>query len=128
PTPRARSRPPPADLRGDLVPVDPVQSGPPGLHRRRPTQQCATLPFGHPAPDSVLDAVVQRVHQALQPYRAVETDLPGLPLRCPLDEQLVRGTLGASGPQGPLLIELGVHSPPLYVERLSCQGPSLATS
>src|SRR5699024_7106152 len=127
-TARPGRRPASADLLGDLVSGHIVQRGPPGLHRWRPAQQRPPFPFGHPAPDSVLDAVVQRVHEALQPYRTLETDLSGLPLRGPLDEQLVRRTLGARSPQGPLLIELGVHAPPLYTERLSCQGPSLATS
>src|SRR5699024_9180986 len=127
-TARSRRGPASADLRGDLVPVHIIERGPPGLHRRRTAQQRPTFPFGHPAPDAVLDAVVLAIHQALQPYRTGETDLSGLPLRGPLDAQLVRRTLGARGPQGPLLIELGVHSPPLYTERLVYQGPSLATS
>src|SRR5699024_12227882 len=117
-TARARSRPAPAALLGDLVPVHIIERGPPGLHRRRTAQQRATFPFGHPTPDAVLAAVVQGAHEALPSYRTRETDLSGLPLRCPLDEQLVRRPLGARGPPGPLLIALGVRPRPHHLERL----------
>src|SRR5699024_12290656 len=80
---RSRSRPAAAARLGDLAPVHITERGPPGLHRRRTAQQRATLPFGHPTPDAVLDAVVQGIHEALQSYRTRETDLSGLPLRCP---------------------------------------------
>ena len=73
----------------------------PRRHVGPPTQQRATLPLGHPAPDAELDPVVERIRKALSAHRAAPADQLGAILRCALDEQLVRvGSLacGACGP------------------------------
>src|SRR5699024_1164606 len=118
-------RPSLADHCSELVGVYLCEGAALRLHRRHAAQQCPSLPLGHSAPDPVLDPVVQRIHQALQPDRTVETDLPRLPLRGPPYEQLVRRTLGAQRPKSPFFVELGVHSPPLFIERPQSPRPLL---
>src|SRR5580704_14945413 len=53
---------------------------------RPAAQQRAALTLGHPAPDTELDPVVQRVGQALCPDRAAAADQLGPVLRRALDE------------------------------------------
>jgi hypothetical protein len=52
-------------------------------------EERAALPFGHPAPHTELDPVVQRIGAALGDHRAVATDDGRLALGCAADEQLV---------------------------------------
>ncbi len=52
-------------------------------------EQGPTLTFGHPAPHTELDAVVQRIGTALGDDRAVATDDRRFPLRGAPHEQLV---------------------------------------
>src|ERR1700755_773890 len=66
-----------------------------------PAEQRPALPLGHPAPDTELDSVVERIRKALRSNRASPADQLGAILLCPLDEQFVRvGSLacGACGP------------------------------
>src|SRR5690348_17978593 len=99
----------PADLTGDeLVEALPLvlvagaleQVAPRG-YIGAPAEQRPALPLGHPAPDTELDSVIERIRKALRAYRAPPADQLGAILRCSLDEQLVRvGSLacGACGP------------------------------
>jgi hypothetical protein len=52
-------------------------------------EQGPALSFGHPAPDSELDAVVQGVCSALQHHRTMPTDHRGLTLGGSTDKQFI---------------------------------------
>src|SRR5690606_35920719 len=67
-----------------------LERPPPAHHVRVPAQQCPALTLGHATPHSELDAVVERVGQALVPHRAAPADPLGDVLLGPLDEQRVR--------------------------------------
>ena len=70
---------------------------------RAAAQQRTALPLGHPAPHAELDAVVQRVGEALGAHRAAAAHRLGAVLRGPGDEQLVRVGVAAapSAPSSP---------------------------
>jgi hypothetical protein len=53
-------------------------------------EQCAALPFGHPAPDTELDAIVERVGGALGDDGTVPANRGRLALRRAGHEQFVR--------------------------------------
>ena len=76
-----------------------LEQPPPGDHVRPAAQQGAALTLGHPAPDAELDAVVERVGQALGAHRAAHADGLGPVLGSALDEQgvRVRGAARATG-------------------------------
>jgi len=54
-----------------------------------PLEQGTALAFRHPAPDTELDAVVERFGGALDVHGAVPADHRGFSLRGATDEQLV---------------------------------------
>src|SRR6266487_2958719 len=74
----------------------------PRSHVRPPAQQRAALPLGHAAPDSELDAVVERIGEALSADGAPAADQLRPVLGCPLHEQLVRITPLARCACGPV--------------------------
>ena len=49
----------------------------PILDVRASPQQRTTLPLGHAAPDSPLDAVIERLREAFRPDRAISTHSSG---------------------------------------------------
>lgn len=59
-------------------------------------EQCATLAFGHTAPDAELDAVVQSVGAALGDHRAVSADDGGFTLGGAADEEFIGISLAAA--------------------------------
>ena len=61
----------------------------PGHHLGVLLKERAALAFGHAAPHTEFDAVVQRVSAALQHYRTMSADHCSFALRGPPDEQLV---------------------------------------
>ena len=67
-----------------------LQQPAPGSDRGTPAQQCAALPLRHSAPHAELDAVVQRIGQALRAHRASGAHRLGPVLRCSLNEQFIR--------------------------------------
>jgi hypothetical protein len=60
-------------------------------------EQCATLAFGHSAPDPEFDPVIEGVGAAFQNHRAMSTDYGGFALGGAPDEELVRIGLAAAG-------------------------------
>jgi len=54
------------------------------------TQQRPALAFGHPAPDTELDAVVEGIGAALKLHGTVAADGRGFALGGAADEQLIR--------------------------------------
>ena len=69
----------------------------PGHHFGVLLEQGATLAFGHPAPHTELDAIVEGVGTAFKNHRAVPTDHRGFALRGSPDEQFVGVGLAAPG-------------------------------
>lgn len=59
-------------------------------------EEGASLAFGHPAPHSELDSVVESVGAALHEYRAVSADCCCLALRGTSNEKLIRIYFAAS--------------------------------
>lgn len=55
----------------------------------QPAQKCAAFPLSHATPHAELDAVVQRVGQALGPHRASGAHRLRPVLRCSLNEQFI---------------------------------------
>ena len=60
-------------------------------------EQCATLAFGHSAPDPEFDTVVEGVGAAFRDHRAVSTDHGGFALCGAADKKFVRIGLAAAG-------------------------------
>src|SRR5215469_15697187 len=65
-------------------------------------EQRTALPFGHTAPDTELDPVIESVSKALCPHLAAAADQLGPVLRRALDEKLVRVSSLARGTRSPV--------------------------
>src|SRR5690348_7535850 len=74
----------------------------PGVNIRAAAEQRPALPLSHPTPHTELNAVVQRVREALSADGAAAADQLGPVLRRPLDEKLVRVRAFARGAGGPV--------------------------
>lgn len=66
------------------------QKSEPGRYGGTPAKQRTALAFGHPAPDSVLDAVVEGLGQALRPHGTPTADGLRTVLLGPLHEEVIR--------------------------------------
>src|SRR5215471_10132493 len=74
----------------------------PGGHVGTAAKQGPALAFGHAAPDTELDPVVESVREALGTDDAATADQLGPVLRRPLNEQFVRVRFLARGAGGPV--------------------------
>src|SRR5271155_1609148 len=61
----------------------------PGLHLPVPLEQCPPLAFGHAAPDTELNLVVERFGEALDGDRTMPADHGRFPLRSSTNEEFV---------------------------------------
>ena len=68
----------------------------PGNHLGVLLEQSAALAFGHPAPDTELDAIVEGVGAAFEDHRAVTADDGGFALGGAAYEQLIGISLTAA--------------------------------
>src|SRR5580700_9027831 len=90
-------------VRGPLVLVTGVlQQLAPRRHVGAAAEQRPALALSHAAPDAELDAVVQRIGQALGADSAAAADQLGPILRRTLDKELVRVSPLACGAGGPV--------------------------
>src|SRR6202035_2208807 len=80
----------------------PLEQFAPGRDIGPAAQQSAALAFGHSAPDTELNSVVERVRKALGADRAAPANELGAVLGSTLDEQLVRVRPLAGGACGPV--------------------------
>ena len=87
----------------------------PARHLRVPPQQRAPLALGHATPDTELDAVVERVGQALVPHRAATADSLRDVLLGALHEQRVRVSVLACRQSRPVSDHAHLSTSPLAV-------------
>lgn len=81
----------------------------PGRDQGAPSQESPPFTFGHAAPDSVLDPVIEGIGQALGTHRAAGTQGFGPVLGRALDEKLVRISGSADRSITPGLLVFPVH-------------------